>query len=109
MFERKSVISNYNPLVSAKNTIKNDDLKSRMIRYAEKNRKLFNPSQLIVLDSVIEMPENDILLIQGPVSKSIQIKTYFYKAGYWKNALYHRHNINASELRSKKNIGMRSF
>lgn len=34
--------------------------------YTQRNRKLFNPSQLIVLDKVIDMLENDILLIQGP-------------------------------------------
>jgi superfamily I DNA and/or RNA helicase len=34
-----------------------------MRKYAKRNRKLYNPSQLIVLDKVIEMPENDILLI----------------------------------------------
>lgn len=37
-----------------------------MKNYAKRNKKLFNPSQLIVLDKVIEMPESDILLIQGP-------------------------------------------
>ena len=56
-------MTNYNPLINAKNTIKNEDFKSKMIKYTERNRKLFNPCQLIVLDSVIEMPENDILLI----------------------------------------------
>jgi hypothetical protein len=39
-----------------------------MRKYARRNRKLYNPSQLVVLDKVIDMPENDILLIQGPVS-----------------------------------------
>ena len=54
-----------------------------MIKYTERNRKLYNPSQLIVLDSVIEMPENDILLIQGPVSNSNMNISIFNIAGYW--------------------------
>jgi hypothetical protein len=53
-----------------------------MIKYTERNRKLYNPSQLIVLDSVIEMPENDILLIQGPVSQFYLNISYFNIAGY---------------------------
>lgn len=36
---------------------------AKMRRYAHRNRKLFNASQKIVLDRVIDMPENDILLI----------------------------------------------
>lgn len=43
-----------------------DDTPTKMRKYARRNRKLYNPSQLIVLDKVIEMPESDILLIQGP-------------------------------------------
>lgn len=35
----------------------------KMYKYAQKNRKLFNASQQIVLDKVLEMPVNDILLI----------------------------------------------
>jgi hypothetical protein len=53
-----------------------------MIKYTERNRKLYNPSQLIVLDSVIEMPENDILLIQGPVSQFYLNISNFIIAGY---------------------------
>ena len=56
------------PLQYAKNVVKEEDPQSRMRKYAKRNRKHYNPSQLIVLDKVIEMPENDILLIQGPVS-----------------------------------------
>jgi superfamily I DNA and/or RNA helicase len=37
-----------------------------MRNYVQQNRKIFNPSQLIVLDKAIDMPANDILLIQGP-------------------------------------------
>ena len=83
LFEKKTIIAKYNPLINAKNTIKNDDLRTKMIKYTERNRKLYNPSQLIVLDSVIEMPENDILLIQGPVSNSNMNILIFNIAGYW--------------------------
>jgi hypothetical protein len=55
-------------MLYAKNIVKHDDPVTKMKKYAKRNRNLFNPSQLIVLDKVIEMPENDILLIQGPVS-----------------------------------------
>jgi tRNA(Met) C34 N-acetyltransferase TmcA len=40
-----------------------EDNITRMKKYAKRNRNLFNPSQLIVLDKVIDMPLNDILLI----------------------------------------------
>lgn len=51
------------PMLYAKNVVKIEDSQTRMRKYAKRNRNLFNPSQLIVLDKVIEMPENDILLI----------------------------------------------
>ena len=47
----------------AKKVVKVDDTYTKMKKYARRNRKLFNPSQLIVLDKVIDMPESDILLI----------------------------------------------
>lgn len=50
-------------MLYAKNIVKHDDPETKMKKYARRNRNLFNPSQLIVLDKVIEMPENDILLI----------------------------------------------
>ena len=51
------------PLQLAKRVAKIDDTPTKMRKYARRNRKLYNPSQLIVLDKVIDMPENDILLI----------------------------------------------
>lgn len=54
------------PMLHAKNIVHQDDQPTMMRKYARRNRKLYNPSQLIVLDKVIDMPENDILLIQGP-------------------------------------------
>ena len=51
------------PLQLAKKVVKVDDTYTKMKKYAKRNRKLFNPSQLIVLDKVIDMPESDILLI----------------------------------------------
>lgn len=54
------------PLKFAKNNFKEDDMPTKMRKYIKRNKKLFNPSQLIVLDKVIDMPESDILLIQGP-------------------------------------------
>ena len=51
------------PMRHAKNVVKQEDPITKMKKYAHRNRKLFNPSQLIVLDKVIDMPENDILLI----------------------------------------------
>ena len=60
-------------MLYAKNIVKHDDPVTKMKKYAKRNRNLFNPSQLIVLDKVIEMPENDILLIQGPVSNKFDI------------------------------------
>ena len=56
------------PMQLAKRVAVIDDTPTKMRKYARRNRKLYNPSQLIVLDKVIEMPESDILLIQGPVS-----------------------------------------
>lgn len=53
-------------MLHAKNVVHQDDGPTMMRKYARRNRKLYNPSQLIVLDKVIDMPENDILLIQGP-------------------------------------------
>ncbi len=75
-------MTKFNPLINAKNTIKNDDFRTKMIKYTEKNRKFYNPSQLIVLDNVIDMPENDILLVQGPVSNCLFILN-FNIAWYW--------------------------
>lgn len=54
------------PMLHAKNVVHQEDMPTKMRKYARRNRKLYNPSQLIVLDKVIDMPENDILLIQGP-------------------------------------------
>lgn len=51
------------PMLYAKNVVKMEDNITRMKKYAKRNRNLFNPSQLIVLDKVIDMPLNDILLI----------------------------------------------
>ena len=51
------------PMQQAKRVVKLDDIPTKMRKYARRNRKLFNPSQLIVLDKVIDMPESDILLI----------------------------------------------
>ena len=51
------------PMLHARNVVHQDDAPTMMRKYARRNRKLFNPSQLIVLDKVIDMPENDILLI----------------------------------------------
>jgi len=51
------------PMRHAKNVVETEDKETQMRKYAKRNRKLYNPSQLIVLDKVIEMPENDILLI----------------------------------------------
>lgn len=50
-------------MLHAKNVVHQDDKPTMMRKYARRNRKLYNPSQLIVLDKVIDMPENDILLI----------------------------------------------
>jgi hypothetical protein len=44
------------------------DIPANLKAYMKENSKLFNPSQAEVLQKVVEMPENDILLIQGPVS-----------------------------------------
>ena len=54
---------NANVMIHAKNIVHVDDQQTLMRKYAKRNRKLFNPSQLIVLDKVIDMPESDILLI----------------------------------------------
>lgn len=54
------------PMRHAKKVVETEDTETKMRKYAKRNRKLYNPSQLIVLDKVIEMPANDILLIQGP-------------------------------------------
>lgn len=51
------------PMRHAKNVVETEDIQTKMRKYTKRNRKIFNPSQLIVLDKVIEMPENDILLI----------------------------------------------
>ena len=51
------------PLKYAKNVAVVEDQQTRMQKYVKRNKKLFNPSQLIVLDKVIEMPPSDILLI----------------------------------------------
>lgn len=54
------------PMKYAKNVAVVEDQPTRMRKYIKRNKKLFNPSQLIVLDKVTEMPEHDIMLIQGP-------------------------------------------
>ena len=41
---------------------------SQMNNYLIKNHQKFNKSQAKVLEQIIEMPKDDILLIQGPVS-----------------------------------------
>ena len=42
---------------------------SQMNNYLIQNHQKFNKSQARVLEQIIEMPKDDILLIQGPVSK----------------------------------------
>lgn len=61
-----SVYKGVLPLQHAKNIAHVDDIQTKMRKYAVRNKKLYNPSQLLVLDKVIDMPESDILLIQGP-------------------------------------------
>jgi hypothetical protein len=39
------------------------DIPANMRKYLQNNKSLYNPSQTIVLEKVIDMPENDILLI----------------------------------------------
>lgn len=51
------------PMRHAKNVVQQIEPVAKMRNYAIRNRKLFNPSQLIVLDKVIDMLENDIMLI----------------------------------------------
>jgi len=43
--------------------VKEVDLPERMKTYLRTNKELYNPSQTVVLEKVIDMPENDILLI----------------------------------------------
>jgi Cdc6-like AAA superfamily ATPase len=50
----------------AKNVVEIEDQPTKMRKYAKRNKKIYNPSQLFVLDKVVEMQESDIMLIQGP-------------------------------------------
>lgn len=43
----------------------------QMNHYLLSNHHLYNKSQARVLEQVIEMPKDDVLLIQGPVSTNI--------------------------------------
>jgi hypothetical protein len=57
---------NSKPLQLAKNIAPCLDAPAKMNMYIQTNKKLFNPSQLMVLDMITKMPDHDILLIQGP-------------------------------------------
>ena len=51
-----------------------------MNNYLIQNHQKFNKSQARVLEQIIEMPKDDILLIQGPVSKFFFLHNFFSTA-----------------------------
>jgi len=58
--------------------IKPEQQQSQMNNYLLKNLNKYNKSEAKVLEQIIEMPEDDIMLIQGPVSNKIIINFHFH-------------------------------
>lgn len=48
--------------------LKDDTQQDQMNQYLLKNHGKYNKSQCHVMEQVVEMPKDEILLIQGPVS-----------------------------------------
>lgn len=76
---------------------------SQMNNYLIKNHQKFNKSQAKVLEQIIEMPKDDILLIQGPVSYfNLFFNLFFVLAWYGKNSHNYWNYLNADEYKNRQ-------
>jgi hypothetical protein len=80
-------------------------MKAKMTEFCEVFKDQFNESQIEVLHKVKDMPPDDILLIQGPVSEFWIAKIVI--AWHREDAHNHGHHFNADRFGCSQNSCMR--